>query len=158
MAAFSVPPTADTATSLPSADFADAFAIDVEEATLDAPEAARRAVEQMPAWATYLLRLRNVLVVPFGLKGGADPVMSTGQRYGIFPVVSSSPQRVVMGFDDRHLDFRLVVDVATLGERTKRVTATTLVHRNNTFGRLYLAAVMPFHKLIVPAALGQIVR
>jgi hypothetical protein len=71
-------------------------------------------------------------------------------------VVSSSSERVVLGFDDTHLNFRLVVDVKALNETTRRVTATTLVHRNNIFGRLYLAAVMPFHKLIVPTMLARL--
>ncbi|MER8967272.1 DUF2867 domain-containing protein [Mesorhizobium sp. M0808] len=30
------------------------------------------------------------------------------------------------------------------------------VHRNNRLGHLYLAAVMPFHKIIVPALLARL--
>ena len=44
---------------------------------------------------------------------------------GIFPVVSETPERLVAGFNDKHLDFRVVVDVATNGQR-QSVTATTL--------------------------------
>ena len=151
-----VSPPTDCVNALPSADFSDAFAIDVRNATLDAPEATRRAFAEQPGWIAKLLAIRNILVMPFGLKSGADANLPESRRVGIFPVVSSSSERVVLGFDDTHLNFRLVVDVKALNETTRRVTATTLVHRNNIFGRVYLAAVMPFHKLIVPAMLARL--
>jgi hypothetical protein len=96
--------------------------------------------------------LRNLAVTPFGLKRGAP---TGAERIGIFPVVSASPDRVVMGFDDVHLDFRVVVDVAPEGSR-RQVTATTFVRTRNRLGRLYLAAVKPFHRAIVPAMLAQV--
>jgi hypothetical protein len=99
-----------------------------------------------------LLILRNIAVTPFGLKRGA-PIGA--ERIGIFPVVSASPERVVMGFDDLHLDFRVVVDVAPEGSG-RQVTATTLVRTRNRLGRLYLAAVKPFHRVIVPMMLAQV--
>jgi Protein of unknown function (DUF2867) len=151
-----VTPPADCAPVLPSADFSDAFAIDVQSATLDAPEATRRAFAGQPGWIAKLLVIRNILVMPFGLKPGADARVPDSRRVGIFPVIESSPRRVVLGFDDTHLDFRIVVDVTAQNETTRRVTATTLVHRNNMFGRLYLATVMPFHKLIVPTMLARL--
>ena len=62
----------------------------------------------------------------------------------------------MLGFDDKHLNFRIIVDVKALDGKRRRVTATTLVHRNNLFGRVYLATVMPFHKLIVPTMLARV--
>jgi hypothetical protein len=151
-----VTPPTDCANVLPSADFGDAFAIDVRNATLDAPEATRRAFAGQPGWIARLLAIRNILVAPFGLKPGADRSLPASSRVGVFPVVSSSSERVVLGFDDTHLNFRIIVDVKALDETTRRITATTLVHRNNLFGRVYLATVMPFHKLIVPTMLARV--
>lgn len=74
---------------------------------------------------------------------------------GIFPVVCETSQRLVAGFDDRHLDFRIVVDVATVGSR-QNVTATTLVRTHNRLGRTYLAIILPFHRLIVRAMMRQV--
>jgi hypothetical protein len=71
--------------------------------------------------------------------------------------VSASPEQVVMGFDDAHLDFRVVVEV-TSNCRRQQVTATTFVRTRNHLGRLYLAAVKPFHRMIVPAMLAQVGR
>jgi Protein of unknown function (DUF2867) len=156
MRPIAVAPSLACKAALPAADFVDAFAIDIVDAAVDAPEAARRAFSRQPQWTTWLLALRNRLVTPFGLKPGADASVPGHQRLGIFPVVSSTPQRVVLGFDDKHLDFRIVIDVLTLDAASRRVTATTLVKRNNLFGHVYLATVMPFHKLIVPATLARV--
>lgn len=62
-----------------------------------------------------------------------------------------------MGFDDAHLDFRVVVEV-TSNCRRQQITATTFVRTRNRLGRLYLAAVKPFHRMIVPAMLAQVGR
>lgn len=43
----------------------------------------------------------------------------------------------MLGFDDRHLDFRIVVDLEEQ-ECRQLVSVTTLVRRKNLFGRLYL--------------------
>jgi hypothetical protein len=74
---------------------------------------------------------------------------------GIFPILSETPDRLIAGFNDSHLDFRVVVDVAASGT-TRNVTATTLVLTHNWLGRTYLAIIMPFHRLIVPALLRQV--
>lgn len=154
---FPVEVSMDCAGFLPSADFSDAFAIDVHDMNLDAFEATRLAFAQPPGWIAGLLATRNFLVAPFGLKSGAEAELSSIPPMGL-PVFASSPERVVVGLDDKHLDFRLIVDVKELMAGTCRVTATTLVHRNNLLGRFYLATVMPFHKTIVPALLSRLVN
>jgi hypothetical protein len=111
-------------------------------------------MERRPGWVSGLLVLRNLAVTPFGLKRGA---LAGAERIGIFPLVSASPERVVMGFDDAHLDFRVVVEVAPERDGQK-VTATTFVRTRNRLGRLYLAAVKPFHRVIVRAMLAQVAR
>ena len=85
------------------------------------------------------------------MPGKTKPVDSIG----IFPVISETPDRLVAGLDDKHLDFRIVVDVASSGQG-QDVTATTLVRTRNLLGRVYLATIMPFHRLIVRALLRQV--
>jgi Protein of unknown function (DUF2867) len=140
-------------TPLPEADFTDAYSVHIAD-PLDATEAARRMLGRRPWWVDGLLVLRNLAVTPFGLKRGAP---AGAERIGIFPIVSASPEQVVMGFDDAHLDFRVVVEVAP-EKNGQRVTATTFVRTRNRLGRLYLAAVKPFHRVIVPAMLAQVGR
>lgn len=138
---------------LPDADFADAYSVYVTT-PLSALQAARRMVECRPRWVDGLLLLRNLAVTPFGLRRSV-PIGT--EHIGIFPVVSVSPERVVLGFDDAHLDFRIVVDVVpeACGQR---VIATTFVRTRNRLGRFYLATVKPFHRVIVPAMLAQVAR
>jgi hypothetical protein len=94
-------------------------------------------------------------VTPFGLKTSGASTTTPREMVGIFPILSEKPDRLVAGFNDKHLDFRIVVDVATSGAR-RNVTATTLVLTHNWLGRTYLAIIMPFHRLIVRALLRQV--
>ena len=150
-----VAPAVDTNALLVGAQFADAFCIEIGDRDLDARAAAERMMARQPRWAEALLSLRNLLVAPLGLKtSGANPGVPR-DMIGIFPVVSETPDRLIAGFNDRHLDFRVVVDVTAPGE-ARQVTATTVVKTHNWLGRTYLAVIMPFHRLIVPALLRQV--
>ena len=149
-----VEPNVDPNALLAGAQFIDAYGIAVNDATLDARHAAERMLQRSPRWVEALIALRNTLVTPFGLKTPARKA-AAADSIGAFPVVSESPGRLVAGFNDKHLDFRLVVDVVTeTGGR--RITATTLVLTHNLLGRAYLAVILPFHRLIVPSMLRQV--
>ena len=140
---------------LVGAQFADAYQLIVEGQQLDPLEAARRAVYGAPAWINHLLWLRNVLVRPFRLKPGAEPNKASTASIGIFPIVDSSPNRLTLGLDDKHLDFRLLVDVVSVDSHRQSVTVSTVVKTHNALGRFYLAFVKPFHRVIVPVMLSQ---
>lgn len=143
---------------LPHADFADAFSLTIDDPALDAITAAHLAIDRPPGWVSILMRLRDLMVRPFGLRAGDDPLLVRSERIGIFPVLSQTPERLVMGLDDRHLDFRLAVDVARLDDRHSEVVATTLVRTHNWLGRAYLAIILPFHRRIVPGIMAQLAR
>jgi hypothetical protein len=150
-----VEPTVDPAL-LSGAQFIDAYRIVVSDTALDARRAAQRMLERRPGWSRALMKLRNLIVAPFGLKTPAPTTVAHADRIGIFPVLSETANRIVAGFDDSHLDFRVVVDVAD-ASAGRSVTATTLVLTHNLLGRAYLAIILPFHRLIVRAMLRQIV-
>jgi hypothetical protein len=150
-----VTPAIDRDALLAGAQFVDAFRIEVADRALNARQAAERMIAQQPRWAEALVTLRNILVTPFGLKTSGADTTAPREMVGIFPIVSERPDRLVAGFNDKHLDFRLVVDVAASGAR-RNVTATTLVLTHNWLGRTYLAIIMPFHRLIVRALLRQV--
>jgi hypothetical protein len=150
-----VDPKVDRSALLAGAQFIDAYSIVIDNAALDARRAAEKMLAREPRWIAALLALRNYLVTPFGLKTSAPNETDPSDIVGIFPIVSQSPDRLVAGLDDRHLDFRVVVDVAACGHG-QRVTATTLVHTHNLLGRAYLAIILPFHRLVVRALLRQV--
>lgn len=150
-----VTPAIDRDTLLAGAQFVDAFRIDIRDQALDARRAAERMMARQPRWAETLVSLRSLLVAPFGLKtSGASAATSRGM-IGIFPVISETPDRLIAGFNDKHLDFRVVVDVAAPGQ-SRQVTLTTLVKTHNWLGRTYLAIILPFHRLIVRTLLRQV--
>jgi Protein of unknown function (DUF2867) len=155
MKVHAVEPEIDTGALLAGAQFSDAYSIALDDAALDARQAAERMLGRSPRWINALLALRNYLVAPFGLKTGAPNEAGASDSIGIFPVVSQTRSRLVAGFNDRHLDFRVVVDVAGSGHR-QSVTATTLVLTHNLLGRVYLATILPFHRLVVRTMLRQV--
>jgi len=150
-----VTPAVDTGALLAGAQFADAFCIEISDRDLDARRAAERMMARQPRWAEALLSLRNFLVAPLGLRTSGAGLVPPRDMIGIFPVVSQTSDRLIAGFNDRHLDFRVVVDVTAPGD-VRQVTATTLVLTHNWLGRIYLAIILPFHRLIVPALLRQV--
>ena len=127
-------------------DFIDGY-------TVASPLSARDAATlgfHMPVWAMALLKFRNLLVRPFGLRT-ERPAHRAG--IGIFPVEHEDEGEVILGFDDRHLDFRIGVlrDGAM-------IRIGTWVRPHGPAGRAYLACVMPFHNLIVRNAMARIGR
>ena len=150
-----ITPSVDTDALLAGAQFADAFRVEVTDPALDARHAAERMIGQQPRWAEALVKLRNILVTPFGLKTSGAGAPAPRGMIGIFPVLSETSDRLIAGFNDSHLDFRVVIDV-TAPEGVRQVTLTTLVKTHNWFGRTYLAVIMPFHRLIAPTLLRQV--
>jgi Protein of unknown function (DUF2867) len=155
MRVLEVTPEIDPATLLAGAQFMDAYRLDVDDENLDARRAAMLMMARAPRWVDVLVVLRNIIVAPFGLKTSGEDRRAPRDIIGIFPVVSETPERLVAGFNDKHLDFRVVVDVATFGQK-QSVTATTLVLTHNWLGRTYLRIIMPFHRMVVRAMLRQV--
>ncbi|MCA0919637.1 DUF2867 domain-containing protein [Pseudooceanicola nanhaiensis] len=128
-------------------DFIDGYAV---TSALPLDQALATALA-MPGWARRLLALRNTLMRPFGLRRAAPD--AEGRLP--FPITyrggDDTAGEILLGFDDSHLNFR----IALLREG-ERLHMATWVQRNNLLGRLYLAAVMPFHRLIVRDALARV--
>jgi hypothetical protein len=143
--------------ALPGADWADCYQLAVGDRNLTATDAARLVLGHFPPWVRMLMTIRDAVVAPFGVKASTVHSAEDMEMIGIFPVVSRSHHQVVVGFDDHHLNFRLVIDVTREGGQTF-VSSTTLVRRKILFGRLYLAAITPFHNLIVSATLANLNR
>jgi Protein of unknown function (DUF2867) len=152
-----IKPEVDRDSVLAGAQFADAYRVAVTDAKLDARSAAERIFSRTPNWVKMLLDLRNAIVAPLGLKTSAENEAKAGGMVGMFPVLSETPGQLIAGFNDHHLDFRIVVDVAPVdGSRDQEVTATTLVLSHNLLGRAYLTAIMPFHRAITKSMLEQV--
>jgi hypothetical protein len=98
-----------------------------------------------------------MIVAPFGLKTTRSARHADMDKVGFFPVLSETPERLVAGFNDNHLDFRVVVDIATTSGG-QRITATTIVRMHNWLGRTYLTLITPFHRMVVRSMLKQVLE
>lgn len=124
-------------------DFVDCY---TKPSALPLDEAAERAF-RFPAWVSALMRLRNLLVTPFGL----NTEVTSPNRVGFFPLVTRSETELILGIDDSHLDFRI-----SILKQDGSIYFATWVRTKNRFGRIYLRAIMPFHVLIVRNAVSRV--
>lgn len=150
-----IQPAIDKDAFLVGAQFADAFSITTDATMLTAREAAERMLGRSPWWVDTRMKLRDAIVAPLGLKTARSARHDKIEKIGFFPLLSETPQRVVAGFNDSHLDFRVVIDVAPAGSG-QRVTATTIVLMHNWTGRTYLSIIKPFHRMVVRSMLKQV--
>jgi hypothetical protein len=131
-----------------SADLLDSYGIDaaVDDATMRV--IADRAFGAPPRWLKALVAVRDAAVAPFGVRpsGELRRARPDRPRVDFFPILSESTDEIVLGEDDRHLDFRLSL-----------LIVTTAVRAHNLFGHLYLRAIHPFHILVACATVARAV-
>ncbi|MEO5626866.1 MAG: DUF2867 domain-containing protein [Dokdonella sp.] len=161
--AVSIPQDSAIARFFDSMNLSDAYAIDLPAGTARNPEVlARFVILHQPRWVRALMRIRDALVAGVGLKT-ARLLVSSGvdaSRIGIFKVYDSNALEVVMGEDDKHLDFRVSVlcrprEHASADGGGPCLVLSTVVHCHNRLGRMYIAFVAPFHRLVVQAFLRR---
>lgn len=146
-----------------SPNLADAYAVKLPVGMVANPEQLARIVfAQQPAWATALMKIRDVIVAGFGLKTAAQltAVDEAGRagRVGIFKIYKVADQEIVLGEDDKHLDFRisLLCDAPSVhAHERRRLVLSTVVQCHNRLGRTYIMLIAPFHRLIVQASLRR---
>ena len=157
-----VPAQSSVAAVYASTNLADAYEVRLPAGTSADPDVLWRFVmAHQPPWIGWLTGLRDTLVARLGLKTARDlaalPDAVKGDRIAFFKVYGRSASEIVLGEDDRHLDFRLSVlrgpDVSpTLGGR---LTVSTVVHCHNLLGRAYIGVIAPFHRLVVKESLRR---
>lgn len=136
-------------------DFADTFSTTNHEDSLE--EISKRIFTLKSKWIIALFELRNRLVSVFGLKTSIpadyNENFAIGGYVGFFKIYDLSEVEVILGADDKHLKFR--VGIHKTRTATNNIKVTTLVQLNNTFGKIYMKIIAPFHGLIVKKMVGQ---
>ncbi len=144
---------------------ADAYSIELPAGASTNPELLARFIfSQLAPWVSKLMAVRDAVVGRFGLKTAKQLTLpgaeSATDRVGIFKIYSTSPTELVLGEDDKHLDFRLSVlctnQSSPAGKR--HLTLSTVVHCHNRLGRLYSFVIAPFHRLVVQSSLRRAAR
>lgn len=147
--------------------YVDSFSSTLVEGNFGINTIAYYFVTTSPKWADALMAFRNKIVALFGLKTAApktpnlsnpeDIKIEVGQQLGIFKVYEKMDQELLMGDDDKHLNFRVSI-LLNRQEGISTVSITTAVKYNNSWGKLYFFFVKPFHRLIVRSVLKQLVN
>ena len=103
------------------ADLLDAYCLALPDgAPRDARTLARMALSDPPWVFRHLMTLRDRLVAPLGIRSSDDIRAGAAgdTRIDFFPVQSETADEVVVGEDDRHLDFR--TSLAVVREESRR--------------------------------------
>jgi Protein of unknown function (DUF2867) len=107
-----------------------------------------------PLWMKLLLIIRNKIASLCGLDAPTTAEIihpdiksryQVGDKIGAWPIFFLSETELVAGRDNKHLDFRLSVLKVTDRE-TMSVVVSTICTVHNTFGKIYLFFIVPFHK------------
>ncbi len=148
IARHAIPPGSAIGEGFSRIDYADSYGV---------PVLSDRPVEEIavdlfdsPGWIKGLMKFRDALVGPLGLKTTQGQPQS---KQNLFPVIGRSENELVMGERDAHLDFR----VSVLTDPPEGyVWVTTAVHYNNRWGRIYFLLIKPFHRLIVRSLIKKL--
>lgn len=144
------------------ADLLDAYAVQLPAGASDDLEVlARAGFERQAWWIRALTRVRDTIMATVGVKSSRAVGVAAAARgpvIGFFPLRSKSAGELVMGEDDRHLDFRLAVQLRAGAAGGRELVLVTVVHCHNWLGRTYLAVITPFHRVIARASLEQAAR
>ena len=131
------------------------------DASIDPDILTRFIFAEQPSWIGALIQVRDAIVARFGLKTAKHLATlsgdATGPRISIFRVFSTSETEVVLGENDKHLDFRVSI-LCTPGSpptTDNQLTLSTVVHCHNRLGRTYLSVIAPFHRQVVKASLRR---
>jgi hypothetical protein len=163
--AIPVPKASEISRHLSGADYHDSYQVAIESSTQSALALYLDVVTRTPAWINTLMAMRNKTVLLVGLKnlghlGAIDrskPAQAyrVGDRVGIFSLLHLEDSEVILGDSDKHLRVQVSVFKLKDGERGA-IAVSTVVHIHNLLGRVYMAIVVPLHKLIVPAVLCRV--
>lgn len=145
-------------------DFLDCYSVPVGGTTIPISELAQSLFQHMPPWVKGCLAVRDLAVLPFGLKSTArlptdrrfKKTLEVGDSINFFCVHSLSENEIILGEDDSHLDFR--ISLCRESAASPQIFMSTWVHPHNLLGRLYLASITPLHILIVTSQLKKLAR
>ena len=119
-----------------------------------------------PKWVDKLFQLRNSIVSLVGLKTSSNSLKKSripssfevNDRVGFFRILKKTEHEIIFGEDDTHLNFKVSLFQKPSTNVIQKFTCTTIVKYHNWFGKLYFFFVKPFHKLIVPTIMQQMIK
>ncbi|WP_162297065.1 DUF2867 domain-containing protein [Sporolactobacillus pectinivorans] len=148
--------------SFPHINYSDSYRVVLPGESIHNVESVMRLfLAAIPSWVSRLMKVRDWLVSLIGLKTSSrserqNLTLEKGSRIGIFRVMDRTSHEILLGEDDRHLDFRVSILLDEVNE-LNYVTVSTVVFFHNRLGRLYFFVIERFHKVIVSAMLKNMI-
>jgi len=137
-------------------DYIDSISIDVNHEDITSKDLLNAFVTTTPKWIMFLMKVRNKIVSLFGLKHTISPLQENyivGNKIGFFEIYTIKEKEIILGEDDKHLNFRISL---LIEDRTFMLS--TVVVYNNIFGKLYFFVIKFFHKRIIISMAKQMVK
>ncbi len=137
-----------------TAYFRDSYCTPLRQPQADVVAVFTAIFAHHPMWMKIILMIRNRIAAWCGLEAAtASETMhfeikssySAGDKIGVWPILSLTENELVAGRDNKHLDFRLSV-LKVVNGNSADVVVSTICVVNNTFGKIYLFFIVPFHK------------
>ncbi len=123
------------------ADYVDSYSAIVDDGQrLTADVLFERMFIQLSPFVLKLLKFRDALVKPLGLKTGA----TFRDR-----IIERDEEEIILGVQDKHLSFWVSVYCSLPTDSPQTAAVTTIVKYHNFMGKCYFAVIKPFHKFIV---------
>ena len=130
-------------------DFADTFSTTNHHHNLQ--EISNLVFNTSPKWLIILFKIRNSIAKLIGLKTDVSlnykTTFEVGSFVKFFKIYNIAENEVILGANDKHLNFRAIINKTN--NKTNNIKVTTLVKYNNTLGEIYMTIIKPFHKLVV---------
>jgi hypothetical protein len=135
-----------------TADFQDCYRAPLARIELGIVDIFFAVFGHHPLWIKLLLIIRNAVARRAGLEAPTvaeimRPAVNSGYRVGDkigpWPIFAISDSEIIAGRNNRHMDFRVSV-LRDVGGQS--VTVSTICNVHNSYGRLYLWSIVPFHR------------
>lgn len=137
-----------------AACFSDCFRAPLRRSGLPATDIFLAIFAHHPWWMKLALVIRNKAASLAGLDAPSASAAlrierkdryAVGDTIGVWPIFALSNDEVVAARNNKHLDFRVSVLKARDGDASN-VTVSTICVVNNLLGKIYLSAIIPFHR------------
>lgn len=147
-----LPPESKLPQSLNRLDFCDAYETHLIQSGLSVNEVYLAVFGVAPRWVRLLMFIRGHIINLLGLKPhihSQSHDFTIGNRVASFKVIATHPNELIVGDDDKHLNYRIST-LKTSRNGNTYITISTAVEIHNRLGQMYMFCVKPFHKCIAP--------
>ncbi len=141
-------------------DYCDAFKVRVSKHALNAPYVYHSIFGFLPKPVQWAMRLRNLIMQCFGFAASESRMslpldaIKTGQQAGFLTIELACDNEVICTASEKNMDMWL--SVIKLSEQEFAVA--TRVHLHTLSGRIYMALIKPFHRLVARYSINQALK